>query len=407
MELTDTKFRRLPRTAAVHPHSYNIQYQLSSAEYERWKQHDYTFLAYQLEVTLHGEPVSNSPYKLQVQSPGIFDRISGGLSRSLAFDGIPDNPYYDFFCDTKRKMYRPTSVDQDLHCALLSKAIYDAPSISFEVFSIIHHRAKDMACGEPVEWAVSSRPVDESDGCDIFVVFKGTIDANDILTDLNLQPHNVHLCSCPELEYPIGFPELMVHGGFLATARQALFSVPRKGAEGDRTVKLLSYLLELKRTKRVRHVYVTGHSLGGALAQIVSLFLIAVPGFGGDIVRTVTFAAPMVCFKQPGETREEMIRLNPVFAQWCSGCKNFVFEMDPIAFYPCLPETLVKALFKSYVTANIGMLRPVVETRLRQRMVDALQNVGYRKHYTVAAEKSIFCVKGQLIEGPGGGGGLD
>ena len=70
-ELKDTAFRRTHSPA--NPHTYGIEFQLSQAEFHTWKHYGAIVLGYQLDVTLHGQHVAQSPYELPVRNPGFFD----------------------------------------------------------------------------------------------------------------------------------------------------------------------------------------------------------------------------------------------------------------------------------------------------------------------------------------------
>jgi len=99
----------------------------------------------------------------------------------------------------------------------------------------------------------------------VVVVFRGSSSLQDWLTDLNAEKVQVK-------------PGLRVHQGF-NTALQSVL------------VQIITRLRQLQQREEIPHLYLTGHSLGGALAQLCALWL----SFDGFPVTAVyTFGSPRV-----------------------------------------------------------------------------------------------------------------
>ena len=107
----------------------------------------------------------------------------------------------------------------------------------------------------------------------VYLVFRGTVTANEWIRDLNL-----HLAACPYLASG------KVHEGFLQT-----YQLFRPG--------ILDALARLNPRKRL---FITGHSLGAALATLALPDLASATGFKSPIV--YTFASPRVGDKTFAET---------------------------------------------------------------------------------------------------------
>lgn len=165
-------------------------------------------------------------------------------------------------------------------------------------------------------------------------MFRGTsIDKSfqDVLHDAMIQPIKINLKSSFSdsshftLHHNI-CPYVYVHAGFF-TAVENIY--------GD--------ILSALQNHQVKSFYVTGHSLGGALAQIFGLkHMVLYPltlknlseeSSCGKVLHILTFASPMVLWC--GETLSAPA--SKMLSPWRKKCLNFMYRADPV---PLLPRML-------------------------------------------------------------------
>jgi hypothetical protein len=119
-------------------------------------------------------------------------------------------------------------------------------------------------------------------------------------------------------------PTPQVHGGFWN-----IYSVAGKGMAKSMQGQLFEFLDKNKTS--ISTLYIGGHSLGGALAELFAIDLaISLPTSGPAVVRTITYAAPMVGLKNSWDT---------AYAQYASRTNTLrvVNELDKV---PTLPGNI-------------------------------------------------------------------
>ena len=195
------------------------------------------------------------------------------------------------FCADFTELTELTGLASARKLAMLALAAYDDP-VSFSGYSMQQLRDEKTStravCGLAATHAV--------------IVFPGTEDASDILTDLEIGLKlwkDVNTSHAPPAEF---------HSGFLDCMTGAVCA-------------WLDGLLPTLRHDKITRVDVVGHSLGGALAQLASLYL-ALLGLAG--VECTTFGSPRVG--------------NDVAARLASGApfglRNFMAREDPVVMLP-------------------------------------------------------------------------
>lgn len=135
--------------------------------------------------------------------------------------------------------------------------------------------------------------IQSADGRLVIVCYRGTEPANIVswLTDLDVDPHGVRY----NLDSMTGDEEYYVHAGFYRNVRASRFTV----------IELLMRALEGRRIVEgddnsvapLEALYVTGHSLGGAMAALLTVMLHAKNIYApiAEVLRaTYTYGQPMI-----------------------------------------------------------------------------------------------------------------
>lgn len=177
--------------------------------------------------------------------------------------------------------------------ALLSDWIYhanDHVSPSDPHAEVLHFSPADEKC---TAFAIVGRASGRARS--IFIVFRGTKDILDILTDVNVRPRITKT----------RFGDINVHSGFEALAENALRIIDEK----------LSAMVDSPWANA--RLLLCGHSLGGALAMVS-----AMKSERQSMV--VTFGAPNVAFNLPQASRQKAHREFEMSAQ------SFVHHEDPV-----------------------------------------------------------------------------
>lgn len=172
----------------------------------------------------------------------------------------------------------------------------------------------------------SASVIQSEDGKVVVVAFRGTPPLSGItwLIDTDFRPHKVVLSALQDSEQAQAY---QVHAGMyrnLRAIRFALLELLRTALRGESVVP------GGPAASPMEALYVTGHSLGGAMAALFNLFLRADPShadLAATLAGTVTFGQPMV------GTRELAARaadgLDERFVR-------YVYGKDPV---PHLPST--------------------------------------------------------------------
>lgn len=131
-------------------------------------------------------------------------------------------------------------------------------------------------------------------GLEIYIVsVTGTESAGDIKTDLNFSKAFFGGAAPTEfadeaMRKDLTSSDPMVHRGFNRYTQTAFFSQEEVSGE-----TFGEYLAELLREKKNRRLYLTGHSLGGAVATLGAARLVSM-GVSTEQLRVVTFGAPAI-----------------------------------------------------------------------------------------------------------------
>jgi len=173
--------------------------------------------------------------------------------------------------------------------------------------------------------AITTGQTDEEGGNTLILVWRGSSTAMDWITNFRMKPDNLETCG----------EEYYVQGACLSLIKQQ-FNIPikgivlgRKDGKGNDLVRLIetgNHELESK-GKPVKRIILTGHSLGGGMAQVAHVFLKSskCPAELSEVIakykvkiHTVAFSAPMsIALKDksaPIKKIEDMV--------------NFVYNMD-------------------------------------------------------------------------------
>jgi hypothetical protein len=131
----------------------------------------------------------------------------------------------------------------------------------------------------------------------VILCYRGTEPRNFInwLTDADVSPM--------QLPFPVGSDtraELSVHGGFYRNFRETWYEVVTRLKRAAEGLSILEAPVggKVRRVQRLEALYVTGHSLGAAMAALAAVRLVTDPDyrkdFGGPLRGVYTFGQPMV-----------------------------------------------------------------------------------------------------------------
>ncbi|CAE7536886.1 PLIP1 [Symbiodinium microadriaticum] len=189
---------------------------------------------------------------------------------------------------------------------MASRDVYS--SLKAEAWHYICSKDVDITCNELIPWAMwkSNAAADTA-----VLVFRGTHlseSLQDILHNISVQTVRLK-----------GTRSAHVHSGFNAAVENVF---------DDITAAL--------RASGVKNFNVTGHSLGGALAQLFALKYMLQhpqPAESATLKRVITFGAPMTLWCLGEELHAEDAQyLHP----WMDVCVNYIHRADPVPMTPRL-----------------------------------------------------------------------
>lgn len=169
--------------------------------------------------------------------------------------------------------------------------------------------------------------IQSSDGSVVIVAFRGTELTNLVnwLTDLDVHPDKI------ELPFPGAAGPFAVHAGFYRNVRATWFKVVEalERAKEGRSVRDDDPNSQM--ANPMTALYLTGHSLGGAMAALLAVMLVVDDDyancFGPIFKGAYTFGAPMVG--------------SPEFAEACANhpvlshdVVRYVYKRDPVPHLP-------------------------------------------------------------------------
>ena len=203
---------------------------------------------------------------------------------------------------------------------MLSNIIYDMKKPDFRKgWTCIGFVQQNVAAAQPITWGAWHK------NDVIYVAFRGTKTLEDMMNDATIFP-SVLECITEQTVY--------CHSGFYTTTttmctESRLFQKIKNLILGDPSVRW--------------RLCITGHSLGGAVAQLFALRLICsteYQDFRSKLITmdTITFAAPNVLFVPENQRLSEIFAESDVIKTWSKQCTNHIYEVDPVAFTSKIKE---------------------------------------------------------------------
>ena len=138
-------------------------------------------------------------------------------------------------------------------------------------------------------------------GGEVVISFRGTDSAPGLLIDLNIRKRSLVDHEYPDIDVPQN-ASVLIHQGFMGALLEASGTNTTTGEKRIKSVyqEIRARLLKLNKKKKLEKLKIIGHSLGGALAQILGYILkfdakfADVKLIGADGVKVVTFGSPRV-----------------------------------------------------------------------------------------------------------------
>lgn len=203
------------------------------------------------------------------ESSGLFSWMTGCdgiLAGGFAFD--------ELFCGGNLGM-----VDCGNDTTTANAA--DAPASKKESESSVITAVGDLKSSEELVYAVGVNPVEER----ITVIFRGSVTKADFITD-----SKISLVQAPDPQSTDSLGSVGIHQGFYEYLFGEKRSKPSKYAE---VMNHVEKLLAENPARRNYNLYVTGHSLGGALATLFGFYAAASPSVPLPVT-VVSVASPRV-----------------------------------------------------------------------------------------------------------------
>jgi hypothetical protein len=218
-------------------------------------------------------------------------------------------------------------------------AYSDAPTVATMMarMGLLENRCRMIAMVNEAMFIVSTAfLVQSEDGRVVVLAYRGTEPLNFInwLTDADLSPTPVVLQRgnlLTEEPASTAAEPLEIHGGFYRNVRATRYKVMQTLARAAEGLPVTATDEDSSRLQPMEALYITGHSLGAAMAAIATLLLKNTPEhdrrFGAQLKATYSFAQPMVG--------------NPALAAACNADDflgrrlfRFVYERDPVPHLP-------------------------------------------------------------------------
>jgi hypothetical protein len=204
------------------------------------------------------------------ESSGLFSWMTGCdgiLAGGFAFD--------ELFCGGNLGM---VDCGND---TTTSNAAADSSASRKESESSVITAVGDLKSGEELVYAVGVNPVEQR----ITVIFRGSVTKADFITD-----SKISLVQAPDPQSTDSLGSVGIHQGFY----EYLFG--EKGSKPSKYTEVMNHvekLLAENPARRSYNLYVTGHSLGGALATLFGFFAAASPSVPLPVT-VVSVASPRV-----------------------------------------------------------------------------------------------------------------
>ena len=198
----------------------------------------------------------------------------------------------------------------------------------------------------------------------IILAFQGTLTSFDWLINAALQPSKVEFLE----EDNKTATEIMVHSGFWNAVTNSFD-------------KIRSALEELSVDNK--RIYITGHSQGAALAQLMylQLCLLNDGSLAAKVDGVYTFASPMIILNTAGydPTKSQKV------TQWRSKCKNVIYGMDIVGALPRVNDSTLTSI----VERSAGFLATSALGFVIDHIHRSLLSTGFRLQYSPAASETF------------------
>ena len=199
-----------------------------------------------------------------------------------------------------------------------------------------------------------------------YLAFQGTVAPLDWLINVGMHPFSVALDD-------VG-TTITVHSGFWVAVCN-IFD------------EICVALEELSGEQTFDRIFITGHSQGGALAQLMYLKLCFLKDnhLASKVVGVYTFASPMIVYNAPHPDK-----LGCKIIEWQSKCKNAVLGMDIVPASPRLNRDTLSKMIERLLGGQIykKLLDWVTGGSISSILKD-LQNAEYRINYSPGASETF------------------
>jgi hypothetical protein len=209
-------------------------------------------------------------------------------------------------------------------CAAYAYADADTVAMMATRLGLPESRVRQVSLAvDPMFIASTAYLIQSADGRVVLLAYRGTEPTRLInwLTDVDLYPDRIAI--------PLGASDAVfeVHGGFyrnVRATRYQLIAALQRALEGRSIDDGDTRLLPLEA------LYVTGHSLGGAMAALLGVMLATAPAYGpiAEVLRGVyTYGQPMIGPRRLARACGE----HPFLA---TNVVRYIYQRDVVAFLP-------------------------------------------------------------------------